>query len=270
MTAQSRSAVLSTIAPALPPSSRTTFFLPARSFIRQPDGRAAGEGEELEPVVGDHPVAELAGHRQDAHGARREPDAVDDLRDGQHRERVLRRRLEDDRAARGDRRRDLVGGEVEREVERADARDRADREAAGDADPALRRGHQIERDHLAVHPLGLLGAEPERQRRPIDLDERVADGLAGLEAQDPPELLAPGLDAVADLAQRAAPLVGRQHSRVLEGRHGSLDGLLVLRLGGVVRRARGRAWDRPDWRPPAGRASRPTCRRGRSCAVAWR
>ncbi len=35
-TAQSRSAVLSTIAPAFPPSSRTTFFLPARAFIRQP------------------------------------------------------------------------------------------------------------------------------------------------------------------------------------------------------------------------------------------
>ena len=34
--AQSRSADLSTITPALPPSSRTTFFLPARSFIRQP------------------------------------------------------------------------------------------------------------------------------------------------------------------------------------------------------------------------------------------
>ena len=35
-TAQSRSAVLSTMTAALPPSSSTTFFLPARSFIRQP------------------------------------------------------------------------------------------------------------------------------------------------------------------------------------------------------------------------------------------
>ena len=35
-TAQSRSAVSSTIAPALPPSSRTTFFLPASAFIFQP------------------------------------------------------------------------------------------------------------------------------------------------------------------------------------------------------------------------------------------
>ena len=36
LTAQSRSAVLSTMTPALPPSSSTTRFLPARSFIRQP------------------------------------------------------------------------------------------------------------------------------------------------------------------------------------------------------------------------------------------
>ncbi len=35
-TAQSRSADRSTMTPALPPSSSTTFFLPARSFIRQP------------------------------------------------------------------------------------------------------------------------------------------------------------------------------------------------------------------------------------------
>src|SRR4029079_6804579 len=35
-TAQATSADLSTMTPALPPSSSTTFFLPARSFIRQP------------------------------------------------------------------------------------------------------------------------------------------------------------------------------------------------------------------------------------------
>ncbi len=42
-------------------------------------------------------------------------------------------------------------------------------------------GMQVERDHLADHPLRLLGAEPEGEDRPVDLDERVADRLAGLE-----------------------------------------------------------------------------------------
>ncbi len=56
-------------------------------------------------------------------------------------------------------------------------------------------GHQVERDELAGHPLGLLGAEPEGQRRAVDLDQRVADRLAGLERDEPAELLAPRLDA---------------------------------------------------------------------------
>ena len=43
-TAQSMSADLSTMTPAFPPSSSTTFFLPARSFIRQPtDGLPVNE-----------------------------------------------------------------------------------------------------------------------------------------------------------------------------------------------------------------------------------
>ena len=120
------------------------------------------------------------------------PGRLDDLGHGQHRERVLGRRLEDDRVARRDRRGELVGGQVEREVERADRRDRADREASGDPDPVLRRRQQVERDDLAGHPFGLLGAEPEGQHRPVDLDQRVADRLAGLERDEPAELLAPG------------------------------------------------------------------------------
>jgi hypothetical protein len=59
-------------------------------------------------------------------------------------------------------------------------------------------GHEIERDDLADDPLGLLGAEPEGQRRAVDLDERVADRLAGLERDQPAELLAPRADAGAD------------------------------------------------------------------------
>ena len=71
------------------------------------------------------------------------------------------------------------------------AGDRADREPAGDPDPVLGRRQQVERDHLAGHPFRLLGAEPEGQDRAVHLDERVADRLAGLERDQPAELLAP-------------------------------------------------------------------------------
>ena len=56
-------------------------------------------------------------------------------------------------------------------------------------------GMQVERDELAGHPFRLLGAEAERQRRAVDLDQGVADRLAGLERDQPAELLAPRLDA---------------------------------------------------------------------------
>ena len=51
---------------------------------------------------------------------------------------------------------------------------------------------QVERDELAGHPLGLLGAEAEGEDRPVHLDQRVADRLAGLEGDEPAELLAAG------------------------------------------------------------------------------
>ncbi len=211
----------------------------ARPLLHPPaDRRAAGEREELEALVADHPVAELAAHRQDADRAHRGPGLLDDLADRQHDERVLRRRLQDDRVARRDRRRELVGGEVEREVERADRRDRADREAPGDPHPALARGRDVERDRLADHPLRLLRAEPERDDRSIDLDEGVADRFAGLGGEELSELLAAGLDPGADVAQDRAPLVGGQVAGDLERLHGGLDRLLVLGLGRVERRAR--------------------------------
>src|SRR3990172_898777 len=93
----------------------------ARPLLHPPADRgAAGEGEDLEAVVGDHQVAELPAHRQDADPALRDAGRVDDLGDRQHRQGVLRGRLEDDRAARGDRWRGLVSREVEGEGERAD------------------------------------------------------------------------------------------------------------------------------------------------------
>ena len=262
----------STMTPALPPSSRTTFFLPARAFIRQPTAGLPGEGQELEPLVLDHPVAELAAHRQDAHGAGRQPGLGHDLADGEHRQRVLRRRLEDDRAAGRDRRRELVGGQVEREVERADRGHRPDRERPGDPEPALRRRQQVERDRLAGHPLRLLGAEPEGQDGAVDLDERVPDRLARLEADEPAELLASGGDPGADLAQGAATLVGGKPAGLGEGRDRGRRPPRRTALAWRGRCSRPGSPGRPGWRRPAGPASRPSGRRGGSGAEwsGWR
>ena len=68
----------------------------------------------------------------------RQPAVVDQqLGEGDPAERRLAGRLEHDRAAGGDGRRQLVGDEVEREVERADRPDDADRHAQREAELAL-------------------------------------------------------------------------------------------------------------------------------------
>ena len=81
--------------------------------------------------------------------------------DAEHDQRVLRRRLEDDAAARGDGRGHLVGGQVEREVERADAGHRTDRVAAHDPAAAPVGGGPVERQPLPVDAQRLLGRGPE-------------------------------------------------------------------------------------------------------------
>ncbi len=223
--------------PALPPSSSTTFFLPARSFIRQPT-----DGE---------PVKVRSLNRSSA--TIRSPSS-----------RVIGRMLT---APAGTPAASMISATVSitsgsldgglRTMGLPDA-------IAGDTLWAARfngklkglmpaigpigkrrvipiavlgRGRDVERDELAGHPLGLLGAEAERDHGPVDLDERVADRLAGLERDQSPQLLATGLDAGTDLAQDPAPLVGGQVTRDLEGGDRRLDGLLVLRLGGIERRA---------------------------------
>src|SRR3954452_23438093 len=65
------------------------------------------------------------------------------------RQRGLTRRLEHDGAPRGDRRRDLVGDEIEREVERTDRADHADRYAYDEAELAGTGVAGVERHHLS-------------------------------------------------------------------------------------------------------------------------
>ena len=254
--------------PALPPSSSTTFFLPARSFIRHPT-----EGDPVNvsslnrsSLTIRSPSSRLIGRMLTAPSGM--PGGVEDLRDREHHERVLGRRLEHDRVARGDRRRDLVRGEVEREVERADAGDRADREAAGDP----RRGPWT----TAMRSSGMTSpywrsasSAPSRKVR-LARSTSVSASRIGLPASaaiSAPELLAPGLDAGAHLAQDPAALVGGHDPGDLERLDRGLDGLLVLRLGREVRGpgelARpGRVLDLEQRR-----ASRPMRRRGRSDAA---
>ena len=110
----------SMITGALLPSSRPTFLRGARARIAPADLGRAGERDHGDVVVVDDGVADRAAAAgDDVQLLGGQPALVDQQlgeRDGA--ERRLARRLEHDRAAGGDRRGELVGDEVEREVER--------------------------------------------------------------------------------------------------------------------------------------------------------
>jgi hypothetical protein len=135
------------------PELEDHLLLAGPGLERPANGRAAGERQELEPLIADHLLADIAAHRHDADRALWRSRLDDDLAEPEERERRLRRGLQHDRVAGGHGRRKLVHGQPEWQVERADCRDRPDREAAGHAHPVARRWNQVERDDLAADPL---------------------------------------------------------------------------------------------------------------------
>src|SRR6476646_3121484 len=109
----------SMITGALLPSSRPTFFRGARALMPQP---TSGEPVKV--------ISAMSGSSTIALPTVTPPPVVtfrQELGQRDRRQRGLRRRLEHHRAAGGDRGRELVRDQVQREVERTDGADHADR-----------------------------------------------------------------------------------------------------------------------------------------------
>ena len=168
-------------------------LLARRALAQLPaDVGGAREGDRAHPLVLDEHVADLArGPDEDVEPAGRKTCLVRELRERQRRERSLARRLEDDRAARGEGRSDLVGDEVEREVERADRADDADRLAQRERELALSGLGGVHRHHLAGELAGLDRRERVRRHRPARLDLGGLQGLAGLSGDLGGDLVVP-------------------------------------------------------------------------------
>ena len=101
------------------------------------DAGRAGEAQQLQPLVGGEQVGALAVRGQDREGALGQIGLGQHLAHDDRAERRAAGRLHHERAADRERRRDLVRGEVEREVERRDEAARPDRHALPDALIAL-------------------------------------------------------------------------------------------------------------------------------------
>jgi MFS family permease len=143
----------------------------------------AGERDEAHVVVGDEVIGDATRGGHHVEPPRRQAALVDQQRrERQRRERRGRRRLQHHGAPGGDRRRHLVGHEVEREVERRDRRHDPDRHAQDEPDlaRARRRAARLERDDLTRHRAGGRGGEAERVDSPRHLAARGGDRLGRL------------------------------------------------------------------------------------------
>src|SRR3546814_6683793 len=86
-------------------------------------------------------------------------------------------------AADGQRGRDLVGGKVQREIERGDEAARPDRHPLQDAEIAPRALGDVEWLHFARHPYRFLGGHTEGVDQPRDISLGIVEWLSRLDAQ---------------------------------------------------------------------------------------
>ena len=224
-TATSRSASSKTRIGALPPSSIDVFLI-----VCAPTAASSSRPTSVEPVkvtlrtsglpVSSAPISRaLADHHVEDAG--RHARAVGELGERQRRQRGLRGRLDHHRASGGQRRSGLAGDHRGREVPRRD----------GGADPdRLLEDHDApggvgRREHVAAHPLGLLGEPFEERRRVGHLAARLGERLALLERDDPGEIVGVLDDQVEPPAQHAGPVLGRPRPPAGPGAVGRGDGL---------------------------------------------
>ena len=191
---------------ALLPSSRPTFLRGRPALDRPPDVGRAGERDHGDVVVVHQRIADhAAAAGDDVDPARREPALVDQqLDEADGRQRGLRRRLQHHRTARRDRRRQLVGDEVQREVERGDRPDDPDGHPQREAELAVagrRAGH---RHDVTGERAGLDRREAERLDGAGGLGPGRGDRLGRLLGDDPGQLLV----ALGDDAHRSLEHLG--------------------------------------------------------------
>ena len=245
--AVSTSASAATITGVALPSSRLIFFFGARSLRPQPT--------PLEPVkvialtrsssTSTSPISG-GGAGDDVQPARRKARLILELCEEQGRERRGACGLEHHRAPSGERGGELVRDQIEREVERRDRADDADRAAQREAQLALAGLGRIHRHHLAGELARLDRGERVGGHGALGLDPRGLERLPGLVGDLAGHLVVAAAEAHGDLDEDLGTLV--RGERLAHRLGGCVD--RPLRLCGARLRRRGR-------RPRPSRASEP-------------
>jgi len=174
------------------------------------------DGDAVGAVGGQH--AQHAGRHAGAHG---------ELGGGQRGERRVFGGLDDDRAAGGQRWRDLARNHCQREIPRRDRRAHADGLAQHQQAAIVVEGRQ----GLAVDALGLFGEPFDEAGRIGDLAAGLAKRLALLGRQQPSQVVLVRQQQVEPFAQDGAALLDRARAPGRPCRLRGGDGL--ARVGGV-------------------------------------
>ena len=194
-------------------------------------GGRAGETQQLQPIVVREEIGAVAMCGQDRERALRQIGFRQRLAHDERADGRARGGFHYPGAARGDGGRDLVRGEIEREVERRDQRARPDRHALPHAAIAFRARRDFEVDHLAADAHRFLGADAESVDQPRGLAARVADRLAGLDAQGQRDFFGALGEALDAMVEHFLPLVGRKGGhrllRLHRGRDAGVDGFRI-------------------------------------------
>ena len=150
--------------------------------------------------------------REDREGALGQVGLGQHLAHDDRAERSPARRLEHERTADGERRRDLVRREVEGKIERRDEAAGADRHPFPDALIAACARADVERLDFPGDPNRFLGGDPERVDQPGDLALAVLDRLPRLDAEREGQLFGALPEAVDAMLEHGLPLIAR-HAR---------------------------------------------------------
>jgi len=123
-----------------------------------------------------------------------------------------------------------VQRQVEREVERRNAGNRADRETAREPEAPLTIGHEIERDHFTADPLRLLCRGRQGEDAALHFDSRITDRFASLLCDEARELFLTAPQPVGQSQQDLSTLVALQTPRDFESLLGCRDRVLEVLL----------------------------------------
>ena len=170
--------------------------------------------------------------RNTLHSLGRHPGLHQNLHQLQRRKRRIRRRLHNHRIARSQCRTHLVTHQIQGKIKRRNRQHHPTRHAQRKTKLIAHPRAAIQRNGLAVQPLGLLCRQRHRLNRPTSLADTLGQNLAFFQRNRTPQILNPFLHQIHSTMQNLIPLISCQSRHCLGTAHGRRN--RHLRICGIA------------------------------------